>query len=91
MHPTESQKVPRSFKAWWKMLGRSIYEGDRLKANLKAITAVSLFSAALGLGLLIMNLLQSPVNGAKVAMSLVTVAAGGSCACFCTLPLGRRR
>ena len=37
MHPTESQKVPRSFKAWWKMLGRSIYEGDRLKANLKQL------------------------------------------------------
>ncbi len=82
MHPTDNQKEPRSFKAWWKMLGRSIYEGDRLKANLKALTAVSLFSAALGLGLLIMNLLQSPVNGAKVAMSLVTVAAGGSCAYF---------
>ena len=82
MDPAKEQRETRSFRTWWKMLGRSIYEGDRLRANLKAITFVSLFCAVLGLGLLLMNLFQNPVAGSKVAMSLLTLVAGGSCAYF---------
>ena len=80
MNPSEKQKGSRSFRTWWAMLGRSIYVGDRLKANLSALTSVSLFTAALGLVLIILNLLDSPVSAAKLTMSCVTLAAGTGCA-----------
>ena len=39
----------------WKDLNRSLYVGDRLKANLSVLTFVSLFTAALGLVLILLN------------------------------------
>ena len=80
MVPTDEKEGRLSLKAWWAMLGRPIYEGDRLKANLKALTAVSLCTAALGLVLIVMNLLQSPVSVPKLVMSVVTLLAGSGCA-----------
>lgn len=63
------------------MLGRSIYVGDRLKANLSALTSVSLFTAILGLILIGVNVLfHHPVELTRVLMSVVTFLAGASCA-----------
>ena len=69
-----------SLRKLWAILGRTIYVGDRLTENLKALTAVSIFTAVLGLGLLVMNLLQPEISVPKVIMSCVTLLAGSGCA-----------
>ena len=80
MNPTEERKGRRSLKEWWALLGRSIYVGERLKANLAALTAASLLTMALGMGLVIMNLLQPEISVPKTIMSVVTLLAGAGCA-----------
>ena len=80
MKQERKQEGQRSFGALWKTLGRSIYTGDRLKANLTALTSVSVFTAFLGIALVVMNLVNPPVNTAKIVMSCVTVLAGAGCA-----------
>ncbi|MBR5116949.1 MAG: diguanylate cyclase, partial [Lachnospiraceae bacterium] len=40
----------------WKMLNRSIYTGERLKDNLRALTAVSITTALLGLVLILLDM-----------------------------------
>ena len=42
----------------WQDLGRSIYDNQKLKSNLKAITAVSLLSVVLGIVMLTINIVQ---------------------------------
>ena len=80
MKQERKQEGQRSFGALWKTLGRSIYTGDRLKANLTALTSASVFTAFLGIVLVVMNLVNPPVNTAKIVMSCVTVLAGAGCA-----------
>lgn len=46
----------KKIKAAWKMLNRSIYTGARLEQSLLALTAISIFTAIVGLVLLIMNI-----------------------------------
>ena len=48
--------MPDKIKAVWNDLNRSIYVGERREQNLKALTAVSIFTALLGLVLIIMDL-----------------------------------
>ena len=43
-------------KETWAMLNRSIYRGERLEQNLRALTAVSIVTAALGMVLTAYNL-----------------------------------
>ena len=62
----------------WSDLNRSIYTGKRLKDNLKALTAVSVFTMLLGLLLVIMNLVQQ--NYSMLGPSLGTFIGGASCA-----------
>ena len=69
------------FSEFRKTLSRSIYQGDRLKANLRAITAASVFCAILGIALLVLNLTQEgPANPFRLIMSIVTFLAGTGCA-----------
>ena len=72
------------FRELWQTLNRSIYTGERLKANLRAITAVSLFCAILGILLLTMNLFprDGSINVYRVLMSVVTILSGAGCAYF---------
>ena len=46
----------KKIKAVWNDLNRSIYVGERREQNLKALTAVSIFTALLGFVLIIMDL-----------------------------------
>lgn len=81
----------RGLRAVWRDLNRSIYVGDRLKENLTAMTFVSIFSALLGVVLIISNLFfrKRPLASPPVIMSFVTLFAGASCA-FCCRVLKRR-
>lgn len=57
----------------WKELGRPIYVGDRLQANLTGITAVSIVSMMLGIVMLAINISQhrSPLILASSALFVV--------------------
>ncbi|MBP5162617.1 MAG: HD domain-containing protein [Spirochaetales bacterium] len=59
----------------WKELGRPIYVGDRLQANLTGITAVSILSMMLGIVMLAINISQhrSPLI---IASSTLFIVAG---------------
>ncbi len=48
----------KKIKEIWKLLGQSIYTGERLKANLVALTSVSIFTAILGVVLLVFDLVR---------------------------------
>ena len=76
----QKKKEEVSFSYLWSMLGRTIYVGDRLEENLKALTAVSVFCMILGFGLTVMNLVQPEISASKVIMSVVTLLAGTGCA-----------
>ncbi len=80
MNPTDNKEKSRSLKDWWALLGRPIYTGDRMASNLKALTAVSLVSMALGLLLLIINIIQPERGIPKIVMSIVTSLSGAGCA-----------
>ncbi len=68
----------KAAKDFWKTLDRSMYVDERLVANLNALTFVSVFTAALGLMLVIINITSgSPV---KMAASALTLAGGLGCA-----------
>ena len=68
-------------------MSRSIYVGERLEANMKALSLVSLFSTVLGLVLLVMNLSTS--KDVMLIASIVTALAGASCA-YCVNVLKKR-
>ena len=80
MNPMEEREGRRTLKEWWTALGRPIFVGDRLKANLIALTAVSVLTMALGLVLLILNVFQPEISIPKIFMSEVTLLAGAGCA-----------
>ena len=65
-------------KAIWTDLNRTIYTGERLKDNLRALTAVSIFTAALGLGLVILDLVTRQYS--MLIPSAATLLGGLSCA-----------
>ena len=91
MKRQDSATPAKGLKAVWRDLNQSIYVGDRLKANLTAMTFVSVFSALLGIVLLVTNLFfqRRPLDSFPVIMSFVTLAAGAGCA-FCCKVLKRR-
>ena len=74
-------------KELWKMLSRSIYTGQRLKANLTALTVVSVFTALLGVALIVMELITRQPR--LIVISAVTLLGGVSCA-FCAAVLKKR-
>ncbi len=91
MNPTENRQERATLRELWAVLKKPIFTGDRLKANLAALTAVSVFTALLGLALLLMNLLQQPIGPAKVAMSFVTLFSGLGCAFLSRVRKDRNR
>ena len=80
MNPIDEREGSYSLKEWWAILGRPIFVGDRLKANLMALTGASVVTMILGFVLLIMNVLQPEVSVPKLIMSNMTLLAGAGCA-----------
>ena len=76
-----AEKEKNKLPGLWNMLGRSLYVGDRLKANLLAISAASLFCVILGLALLLLNTLSGSgsMNFYRILMSAVTIISGTLC------------
>lgn len=70
----------KSLKSLWKTLGRNIYVGSRLKANLIALTSVSIATALLGVVLIIMNVIEGDV--VLLIPSILTFIGGASCGIF---------
>ena len=66
----------RKLRETWTELGKSIFEGERLTANLKAITSVSLLSVVLGILMITINIVQHrsiPI----ICTSALFILAGG--------------
>ena len=66
----------KKLRETWAELGQSIFEGERLKANLKAITSVSLLSVVLGIVMISINIIQHrsiPI----ICTSALFILAGG--------------
>ena len=61
-----------------KALNKPIYTGERLKANLKALTVISIVSAVLGVILIFVNILTGP--NLLLIGSIATFVAGVGCA-----------
>ena len=71
----------------WGMLNRSIYRGERLEQNLRALTYVSMVTAALGLLLTITNL----ISGEKIMLlAAVNTMLGGLGCWYCAGVLKNR-
>ena len=68
------KKIIDSFR----LLNTSIYTGQRLKANLTALTAVSIFTAVLGLALVFMDLITGQRQ--MLLPAFATLAGGMGCA-----------
>ncbi len=64
----------KSIKNAWKDLNKPIYTGIRLQRNLRALTAVSLFTALLGAVLLILDLVTNQIS--MVLPSTITFIGG---------------
>lgn len=77
----------KKLKETWAMLNRSIYTGERLEQNLRALTAVSFVTAALGLLLTVYNL----YTGEKIMLiaSINTLLGGLGC-WYCAAVLKNR-
>ena len=67
----------RKIREVWKLLNRSIYTGERLRDNLRALTIVSIFTAILGLVLMITDLATG--DKAMFATAFLTFLSGASC------------
>ncbi|MBQ9412617.1 MAG: response regulator [Oscillospiraceae bacterium] len=73
----------------WDMLGRSIYVGERLTANLKALTLAGIAVAALSLALIVLDFLTHQT--VMLAASIITFLAGAGCAYFAGVRKNRER
>ena len=74
-------------KETWAMLNRSIYRGERLEQNLRALTAVSIVTAALGMVLTAYNL----YSGEKIMLlAAVNTMLGGLGCWYCAGVLKNR-
>ena len=67
----------KKIKAVWNDLNRSIYVGERREQNLKALTAVSIFTALLGFVLIIMDLTSDMKS--MIIPAIATFLGGISC------------
>ena len=69
--------IIHSIKIAWKCLDRSIYVGERLEANMLALTFASVLTVVLGFYLLIMNILTGQTD--MIFASVATFFAGAGC------------
>ncbi len=72
----------------WEMLDRSIYTGERLKANLTALTAAGFLCGALGLVLIVVNLMIGKMG--MFVGAVVTFVFGAGCS-YCAGVLKNRK
>ena len=73
----------------WEMLNRPIYTGERLRENLHALTVVSIFTAMLGLVLMIVDLVTG--DKAMFATAFLTFLGGVGCGYFAGVQKNRER
>ena len=62
----------------WKLLNQSIYTGERLRENLQALTVVSIFTAVLGLVMMIADLATGDIK--MFFTAILTFLGGAGCA-----------
>lgn len=67
----------KSLQTVWKNLNKSIYVGERLDANLKALLLASVVTAGLGLVLIVQNLLTHQIP--MLIAAITTVVAATAC------------
>ncbi|MBO4452982.1 MAG: HD-GYP domain-containing protein [Clostridia bacterium] len=84
------KKVFESFKTGWKELNRTIYVGDQLRSSLNALTVVSIFTAILGIILIIINLVAHEFNVPMFIASAATLIGGTACAFFARVKKNRK-
>ena len=70
----------KKIKEIWKLLGQSIYTGERLKANLVALTSVSIFTSILGIVLIIFDIVRKEYL--MIIPSALTLIGGVGCGIF---------
>ena len=77
----------KKLKETWEMLNRSIYRGERLEQNLRALTYVSMVTAALGLLLTVYNIF----TGEKIMLlAAINTMLGGLGCWYCAGVLKNR-
>ena len=79
----------KKVKALWNELGKSIFVGDRLQNNLRVLTHVSIVTAALGMVLVIMDILRGEELVLLIA-ACMTFLGGVFCAYFAYVRRNRR-
>lgn len=77
----------KQIRTVWKELNRSIVVGERLRHKLRVLTYVSLFCAALGLGLVIMDLV---IGEKELVPAFATLLGGLGCAYFAGIKKSRK-
>ena len=70
----------KKIKEIWKLLSQTIYSGERLKANLVALTSVSIFTATLGIVLIIFDIVRKEYL--MIIPSALTLIGGVGCGIF---------
>ena len=81
------RRLKKEVREIWKDLNRTIYVGDRLKANLMAITFASYVTAILGIVLVFVNAYKH--DRTMLLAAIATTLAGSGCA-FCAKVLKNR-
>lgn len=79
----------RKIREDWELLYRPIYTGQRLQGNLHALTIVSIFTALLGLVLMIVDLVTG--DKAMFATAFLTFLGGVGCGYFAGVQKNRER
>ncbi len=74
----EGERMFKKLSETWNDLNRSIYTGKRLRANLRALTIVSMFTAILGFILIVLDLIVKEYE--MILPSAITFLAGVICA-----------
>ena len=77
----------KQIRTIWKELNRSIFIGKRLQHNLQVLTYVSLFTATLGLVLLVMDIFLKDTN---LVPACATLLGGLGCAYFAGIRKNRK-
>ena len=70
----------KKIKEIWKLLSQSIYTGERLKANLVALTSVIIFTSILGIVLIIFDIVRKEYL--MIIPSALTLIGGVGCGIF---------
>ena len=78
----------KKLRTVWEELNRSIFVGERRQNNLRVLTYVSLFTAALGLVLVVIDV-RIGASGVSLIPAFATLAGGLGCAYFAAIRKNR--